>query len=240
MPARLLALLLVSGCVSERASFGEILPADGVTDLFCDIERGDFVYSGSAPDGFHVGVASWASGTSHGRAAARTETNRWGVTVADTRLDLWGRSPAARAGVDLTVEGPPAENVEVVLLDGAAQLFDVSGTHTVTANAILGRGLSGDLDLYATTDGIDLEARPAPGQTLTLEAFGPVTLTLPWGGDYDLEVFADPDWGAEVSDLGFDSLTVAPDYVSATRGSGAIRIDVVVRGGAFTLWNVDL
>ena len=240
MPARLPALLLASGCVTERTLFDEILPADTVTDLFCDIERGDFVYSGSAPDGFHVGVASWATGLSRGRAGARGETNRWGVTVADGRLDLWGRSPAARAGVDLVVEGPPAENVEVVLLDGVAQLFDATGTHTVTANEILGRGLSGDLDLYATSGGIDLDARPEPGQTLTLEAFGPVTLALPWGGDYDLEVFADPDWGAEVSDLGFDTLSVAPDYVSARTGSGAVRIAVVVRGGAFTLWNADL
>ena len=240
MPARPLPfLLLVSGCVSDRALFDTILPSTDVTDLFGDIERGAFVYSGSSPGDFRVGVASWARGASKNRATARAGTNDWGATVRDTRLSVWGRSPA-RAGVDLVVEGPPAQNVEVVLLDGPAQLFDVTGTHVITANAILGRGLSGDLDLYATMGGIDLYAHPDPGQTLILEASGPVTLTLPWGGDYDLEVFADPDWGADVSDLGFDTLSVTPDYVRATRGSGAIRIEAVVRGGAFTLWNADL
>lgn len=240
MPRWLLLCAPLAACVTERAVVEQVLPSDDVKDVFCDIERGSFVYSGSSPDDFEVQVDSWATGTTKGRANARISTNRWGVTVEDTLLDLWGRSPASRAGVDLTIQGPPTLGIEAVLLDGTAQLYDVSGPHTITANRIVGRGVSGTLDLVATTDGIELEAHPEPGQTITIESWGPVTLALPYATEVDLEVFADPDWGADVTDLGFDSLVTSPDYVHAVSGSGAIPIHIVVLGGAFTLWNADL
>ncbi|MEQ1504856.1 MAG: hypothetical protein ABMB14_21655 [Myxococcota bacterium] len=217
------------GCASVEQSFVQTLPADGVTRAFCDLERGSVVYSGSAPDAFEVEVAPWASGITRGAADAALGTTRWGVTVADGLLDLWSRTRVARTGVDFVVEGPPAIDAEIVLLDGDAALYDLTGRQLVTADRITGEGLVGDLDLYATGGGVDVEALPEPGAAITIESVGDTVLRLPYGGDYDLEVFADPDWGADVTDLGFDSLRSAPDYVRATTGSGSIRRDRVRR-----------
>jgi len=156
--------------------------------------------------------------------------------VSDGLLDLWGRSPVSKSGVDIAVIGPSRMDVEAVLLDGTAHLYDVEGTHLVTANAVVGAGIAGDVDLYASLAGINVEVWPNDGGTVRLEAFGDVLLALPYGLDYDIEVFADPDWGVEVTDLGFDELVIAPDYVSAETGDGSIEVDVFVSGGVFALW----
>jgi hypothetical protein len=236
MTPMLMTFLLAAGCVAEREVFVESLPAEGVTELFCDNERGSFFYSGSNPDAFDLQVTSWGSGISRGAARARLGTNEWGAVIEGNLLDLWGRSPEDEAGIDLALEGPPAINIESVLLDGVVELVDVVGTHVITANGIVGSGLSGHLDLYATSDGVDIETFPEPGASIQIQSYGEVTLRLPYGLDYDIEVFADPDWGAEVSELGFDELTLAPDYVSAKTGNGSIHVDVTVAGGPFRLW----
>lgn len=233
-----IAAAALSGCSYREAQFETTLPADGVTDVFCDLERGAFVYDGAAEDEseFTVGIASWGVGGTGGRAEKRAASNTWGAQVSDGLLDVWGRSPVAKAGVDVVILGKRDVDVEAVLLDGPAYLYDVDGTHVVTANAVVGSGIAGDVDLYASLDGINVEVWPADGGTVRLEAYGDVLLALPYGLDYDLEVFADPDWGVQVTDLGFDELLLAPDYVSAETGDGSIEVDVFVSGGVFALW----
>jgi hypothetical protein len=48
-------------------------------------------------------------------------------------------------------------------------------------------------------------------------------------------VFPDPDFPGDVADLGFDDLSIAPDFVTGLAGSGSIDVAVVVRGGRFDL-----
>jgi hypothetical protein len=229
--------LLAGACTYQESRFETTLPSEGVTDVFCDLEAGSFVYSGSGTaEAFTVGVASWAEGSSEGRADKRIANNDWGAQVSDGLLDLWGRSPVRRSGVDVAVLGPPQVNVEAVLLDGTVELYDVDGSHVVTANGVVGGGISGDVDLYASLTGISVQVFPRDDSTLRFEAFGDVWIELPYGLDYDLEVFADPDWGVEVQDLGFTDVFVAPDYVSAVTGDGSITVDVFVSGGTFHLW----
>lgn len=229
-------LLLALACTAEREVFVESLPAEGVTEIFSDNERGDFLYSGSNPDTFDINVASWGRGASRKAARKRLDTNKWGAVIEGNLLDVWGRSPDPDAGLDLAVEGPPEMNVEAVMIDGDVELYDVLGTHVVTANRVLGRGLKGHLDLYAAGEGVDVEMAPDPGASIKIQSYGEVILRLPYGLDYDVEVFADPDWGTEVVDLGFEQLSVYPDYVSARTGGGSIHIDVTVARGAFRLW----
>lgn len=229
--------LFAGACTYQQDRFEETLPAEGVTDVFCDLENGSFAYVGD-PDAstFTVGFTSWAEASSRGRAGDKIASNDWGAQVADGLLDLWGRSPVGRAGVDVAVVGPERVDVEAVLLDGTAELNDVDGTHVVTANAVVGRGIRGDVDLYARLAGLDVQVFPDDGGTVRLEAVGDVWLELPYGLDYDLEVFADPDWGVEVQDLGFDELLLAPDLVLARTGDGSIEVTVFVSGGGFHLW----
>lgn len=234
----ILALLpTLVGC----AEFSEVhetqLPAEGVWNVFADSERGSFVYAGTAEDEtFDVAIRSWATGSTRKRAEARASNNVFGAQVVGDLLDLWGRSPVEKAGVDLAVVGPSVINVESVLLEGRAELFEVDGYHTLTANQIYGSGIHGDVDFYASSDGIDVEVFPYADSVLRLEAFGDVVLGLPYGLEYELEVFSDPSWGVTITDLGFDSLFIAPDYVSASTGSGSIKVEVYLVGGSFVLW----
>jgi hypothetical protein len=63
-----------------------------------------------------------------------------------------------------------------------------------------------------------------------------VYLNLPYGAPIQLLVFADPMWGVSVSDLGFDSLHVRPDYVAALAGEDpTAQVEVWVSGGKFFL-----
>ncbi len=229
-------LALLAGCAETSRVFSETLPAGGVSAVFCDIERGTFAYVGGPQDEFDIEVVSWGEGSSLRRAEARADSNEWGAQVTGNLLDVWGRSPTPDAGTDVTIGGPERVDVEAVLLDGAAYLGDVDGYHVITANSVQGDRLRGSVDLYASLDGVDVDVYPSDGDVVRIEAFGDVILQLPWGLEYDLEVFVDPAWGAEVFDLGFDDLYLAPDYVSAVSGSGSIEVDVFLAGGTFFLW----
>jgi hypothetical protein len=233
MPRPTLLLLLAPGCTLAERTHSQSFPGAGITRVFCDNDRGSLLFSGSNPDTIELGVRTFA------RTEGGLDRVTWGAATEGDLLDLWGRTRADRAGVDFIVEGPPTQNVEAILLDGRAELVDLTGDHIVTASEIVARGQVGDVDLLATAGGIDLSARPEPGDTLILDAAGDTFLTLPYGLDYDLEVFSDPDWGVEVTNLGFDQLDASPDYVRAVTGSGSIRIEVTVRGGPFSLWNAE-
>ncbi|HHO53730.1 MAG TPA: hypothetical protein ENK18_23375 [Deltaproteobacteria bacterium] len=230
--------LLSTGCAELTNVFSKTLPTDGVGSVFCDSDRGDFTYAGGSEEVFDIQVRAWGAGQSRRQAEGRRDRNTWGAVITDDGLlDLWGRSEDLRAGTDIAVAGPSVIDVESVLLDGTARLYDVDGFHYITANRIEGSGIQGDVDLYAALDGIDVEVYPHPGSTIRLEAYGDVVLKLPLGLEYDLEAFPDPGWGAEILDLGFDELWMAPDYISAVTGSGAIRVEIYVVGGTFFLWS---
>lgn len=230
---------LLPGCVNGERLFEETLSADGIAKVFADTDHGNLVYSGSNPDAFTVGVRTYGRGATAAIADAAMDHVDWGATASGSRLDLWGRAHTGRRGVDFTIEGPPDLDVEAVLLDGDVDLFDLTGPLVVTADAIAGTGLAGDLDLLATREGVDVDAIPAPGATLRIEASGPTTLRVPYGLTLDFEAFTDPDWGATIGNVGFDTLTVAPDHARGTAGdpasASAVRIEVHLHGAPFTL-----
>jgi hypothetical protein len=229
-------VLFLAGCFQETLTIVDSWPAEGVTNVFADSDRGGFAYSGFPnAEQFDVAVTTWGEGFSRHEAKVHRKSNHWGVVVDGTLFDLWGRSPDHDAGVDFAVRGPTRMDVEVVLIDGNVALANVDGFSYVTANGVFADGLSGDVDLYASRNGIDLELDPGPTSSVLLQSFGDVRLDLPWGLDYDLEVYADPMWGVTVSDLGFDEMYVAPDYVRARRGDGKIRVEVWVADGKFVL-----
>ncbi len=232
------ALAGTAGCVRTSDIYTEDLPAEGVLDVFADSDRGDFAYSGAAGDVtmFEVEASVWGRGGSEKGATKRADTSDWGSQVTEGLLDIWSRSPERRSGVDFSVVGPPVVNVEAVLLDGTATVSDVEGFHLVTANRVVGDGIVGDVDFYAARDGIDIEVFPWEGGTVLIQSFGDVVLLLPYGMEYDLEIFADFEWGYEVAELGFDSLFLGADYVSGFTGAGKTRVEVIATGGTVYLW----
>jgi hypothetical protein len=229
-------VLLLAGCFQDSLTIVDQLPAEGVTDLFADSDRGDLAYVGDGEGGtFDIAVTQWGTGITRHEAKVARKMNEWGAVVDGALLDMWGRSPPSNAGVSFGVRGRSRMNVESVMVDGDVELVNVEGFHYVTANGVFGYGIAGDVDFYATRNGIDVELDPGPDSRVLIQSWGDARLDLPFGLDYDLEVYADPAWGVNVTDLGFDNLYVAADYVRASRGEGRIRVEVWVAEGKFIL-----
>lgn len=229
-------LLGLTGCTELRLHFEDSVDAAGARTVFTDQQRGDLRYSGAATTVFDVQGVSWARGGGRSGAERRTEGNDFEVVRSADTLELWSRSDSRRAGVDFDVLGPQRIDIDAVTLEGTIDIDNVEGVHTLTGSRVFGTRVIGDVDAYADWRGMDIEIYPYLDGNVTLQSDGgDLTLLLPYGADYDIEVFADPNYTNTVTDLGFDSLYIQPDYVGASRGRGEIRVSVVVTGGAFTL-----
>ncbi|MBX2799142.1 MAG: hypothetical protein KTR31_15820 [Myxococcales bacterium] len=232
-----LSLLFAVGCAQSTTVISDTLPGDGVVAVFADNDRGNFTYTGGNNDGdIDIEARLWGTGSSRSTARQRANTNDWGALVSDGLLDMWGRSSDTRTGVHLSAVGPTAVDVESVLLDGTARVSNVEGRHLISANRVEGTNIVGDVDFFALTDGMNVEVYPGAGDTVRLEAFGDVFVQLPYGLEYDIEAFLDPRYGDEALDLGFDDYFFDVDYLSAVRGSGAIRVEIYVVDGSLFLW----
>ncbi|MEQ1566252.1 MAG: hypothetical protein ABMA64_11490 [Myxococcota bacterium] len=231
---RSLFLVGAVGCAEARLPASETLPAEGVRTVVIDVERGDVVVSGTQPTEFVVSSEAWASAATQGQAEAAAGGVEFGARVVGDRLSVTGRSGGPRAGVDVVIEGPPGVDVDAWLSGGRASMRDLDGDLVVTSDGFDGTGLTGSVDLVS--DGsVSLDADPALDTHLKLDVHGDVRLGLPYGAPIDLVAFPDPDYAVEVADLGFDSVSVAPDFVDARTGTGRVTVEVVVRSGSFTL-----
>jgi hypothetical protein len=228
---------LAAGCSVDSISYRTELSADGVTSVAAESERGGFVYAGdSDTDVFGVEVTSWAIGVLRGDARKQRKQNLWSAEPAGDALELWARSRSLTAGVDFEVHGPSAMDLDVSLREGNAYVSVVDGVTQVAANSISAWDLRGSADLYAAEKGMDVRITPSgDAPFVLLESVGDVYLELPYGTPLQLLVFADPQWGVTVTDLGFDALNVQPDYVAAESGEGTTQVEVWVSGGRFTL-----
>ncbi len=125
----------------------------------------------------------------------------------------------------------------MVTLEGHAQLHGVDGSHVVTADSVTGTAITGSADLYAVRGGMDVEVYPDFGSVIVLQAMGgDVVLGMPFGLQYDIEVFGDWDYPMDVLDLGFDAVTVEPGYFAALTGGGNVVIEVTIQGGGFYVY----
>ena len=230
-----LPLLLLTGCVDLVVTHTVDLPASGVETLRLRADRGNMDLRGTLEGRFDVEVKSWSSGGGDTRANEREAANDWGALVFDGVLDLWGASRAAVSGVNFTVRGPADVATDVVVLDGEVDLWNLTGGSTVTATHIYGRGLSGQLDLFADQS-IDVQAYPEDGDVIELyTANGDITLGLPDGGEYDIEVFTKRAKDVQITNLSFDSYGGEPGYFRSSTGQGKVRVRVFAERGNFYL-----
>lgn len=233
-----LALLAPPGCAYVEETDQATLPAPGLRRVFGDVERGAVGYVGQrGSEVVELGIRRWAHGGSRRGAEAHLATLEWGVEVQGALLDLWARSPLLESGVDFAVFGPRAVDLEVVVVEGFAEVVDVRGDLVATAEQVSVARAEGSVDVVATAGPAQVEAFPAPGDRLRIEATGgDVALALPYGTPVDLRVDADPAWGVTVTDLGFDTFQADPGRVRAAAGDRSVPVEVVVDGGGFFLW----
>jgi hypothetical protein len=235
-PTLLLAAAL-AGCTRVEHTEQLQLPAAGVWSMFVDDDRGDLSYSGTAAEEtFDLTFTSWGKGSSDKGAARKADGNLWGAEVREDLLDAWGRSESRKAGVDIDVVGPHVLDVEAYTVEGAVALYEVDGFHYLTGTRVVGERVYGDVDAYAEIGGIDLQVYPYDGSVIRLEVYGgDLVVSLPAGLPYDLDLAADPAYGYELVDLGFDQLTLGPGYALGHAGAGTISVQLLATGGTVTV-----
>lgn len=225
--------VLASGCVTVDSTFSDTLSSDGVFVFRGSSDRGIVAYDGRGMGrDFDISGRSWATGSGSNRAGEREASNRYGVEVEGEALVASAVSFDTRSGVDFDVFGPEVMDIEIVTEHGEAELFDVTGTHVVTARRIIGDNISGDVDFFADGRGLDVEVYPHDDGTVSIRSRGGnATIYLPRRLNYDLNIIGDPNRELELEDLGFDRMVVDPGLAIAWRGDRSVRVDIEVTGG---------
>jgi len=223
-------------CTTVESNFNELIPATGITEVTAQIDSGDLSYRGAPRDTFAVDGRSWGMSTQVENAERNYSSNHWNVDSTPTSLLIQSQSDYNWAGVDFDIDGPEQMNTFIETGDGLVKLQDMVGYHTVTASKITTDNLHGSVNFLATNGSSDIEIYPTAFDTIRIEALdGDVTLRLPWGQPYDLQVWGDPEYGMSIENLGFYHEVTGPAYFAATSGPATLRVDVYVTGGSFTL-----
>lgn len=230
---------LMIGCTTVEKTFAESVPADNISVVRVDIDNGHFSYQGMATNNIDVTGRSYGYASNAERAEERQDGTTWGMTVTGAELNLSGRSDASMAGVDFSVAGPGRLNTSVYVQDGSATIDTLYGNILVDAESINARKISGNIDLVSRFGDIDAEILPNRGEMIRVEAQnGDVELWLPWGLDYDLQVWGDPEYEMVIDDLGFGWTTAAPGYFAAQTGPASTRVDVYATGGSVRIYMI--
>lgn len=225
---------LVACGSTKQEAFSLSLDPEGASVLRVDTNDGDITVAGAETLMVEVAGLSVGQGLSQERAAEALAGNAWGAALLDGVVSVWG-SASHRGTVDLHVAAPHDLSADVVAA-GVVVLDTLEGSHVVTADRIVARGLAGDADLYARNRGLDIALDPRDGTSVRLQSHGgDVIVTLPVGFDYDLTILADPAFDLRVDDLGFDFSHLAVGSFVGERGAGTVEVSVHVEGGNVTV-----
>jgi len=230
-------VVCASACVEVSRQHSVTLPSEDVTDLVAFVERGDWVFVGETDaDQLTFDLNTRAAGATAKRAGRNEAAIDWSVYQGNGVAQATALTPALSASVDWWVSGPERLGLDVLAPEGNVAIQGSTGPLVLTASGIDLDRVSGDIDAYASQTGLRADLVPEIGDVVTLQAVdGDVWLALPQGTEMALEVFADPLWGMEVTNLGFDRYTSLPGYFSAEIGEGRTAITVIVENGGFVL-----
>ena len=233
---RLVTLLALSACVTVEGGDHQTFSAAGITRVVADLDAGSFSYIGdSDTTGFDIDVVSEGYGSGQAKAAEREAGNEWTFALDGTDLDITTDTQADRAAINVTVDGPDLMNLDIVSA-GEVTLDDVEGMLIVDAAYLTGTALIGNADLPCS-GGMEVDVSPWDDGTggVTIVAEGDTVLYLPYGYEYDVEVWGSIEHEITITDLGFDEEAFADGYYAGVAGLGTIPIQVSVEGGSFTL-----
>ncbi|MCO4746553.1 MAG: hypothetical protein KC912_17295 [Proteobacteria bacterium] len=230
--AVILAFPLVAACGSmEQQAFELQLDPEDSTVLRADTNEGDVALYGVEGGLVEVFGTSVGRGRNSDKAREALATNRWGGSVDDGVVRLFGEA-GSRGEVELHVEAPRLLSADVIA-GGLATLQDIEGSHVATADRIVTRRVIGDADFYARSGGLDVEIWPYLEGEVRLQSHGgDVIVYLPYGADYDLQVFGDAEHELTVADLGFDFTHLGAGYFAGERGNGRVDVSIHVEGGS--------
>jgi hypothetical protein len=226
-------LFLALACKSYHEPFDDTLAADGLTRVVASLDSGDFRYQGAFGSAeYRVSGDSSAYAKTEERAAEYESGNEWTVTAAPPDLLIHTASASPYARVDIDVIGPDTADL-TLQAGGDVSLDDVAGTIEVDAEAIYAEGLGGSGSLTATS-GMDVALESQVAGEWVLTASGNTTLHLP-RGSWDVQVWGDPSQPMTIDNHDFDRSQLGEGYFAGLSGTGAVRVQVYVSGGTFTL-----
>jgi hypothetical protein len=233
-----LICLSASACTVVESDFGESFPAAGISTLMADVDQGDIEVDGiPASSAFQVEGRTFGYSVNSDNAERNEDANTWDVAREGDILSMWGRSEYMGAGVDFEVRGPSTIHTSLVTESGNIDVSDLAGIHYLEANGVSVESLVGSTTIIAGSSGVDGSLNPMTSDIIYIESDDDVSLTLPWGLDYDLQIWGDPEYTITVHDLGFSSVAEAPAYFAGLRGRGTTTVDIVVSGGNVTIYD---
>ncbi|TNE92851.1 MAG: hypothetical protein EP330_00265 [Deltaproteobacteria bacterium] len=229
----LFPLLAACGSTDQEEFFLSFDP-EGASVLRVDTNDGDITVNSADVAAVEVAGVSFGRGVNEDRAQEALEGNRWGGSVADGVVSVFG-SASDRGQVDLFLTAPDRLTADLVA-GGTATLEGLEGSHVVTADRVVARNLGGEADLYARERGMDVELMPWNDAHIRLQSHGgDVVVYLPYGLDYDLRIFGDPEHELTVADLGFDFTHLGVGAFAGERGTGEVEVSIHVEGGDVTV-----
>jgi hypothetical protein len=221
-------VLATLGCASSREVVERTFDAASVDRVVVDLAAGDLDLRAASTDEVALVAEIGARAGTRGEAERRRDEVTLDVEVRDGELRVASTGPE-HTRVDVALEVPPRTDLEAALADGSARVEGTRGAHRITAGGVTGRDLHGTVDVEATAEGVDLEVFPDGPCAITSR--GPLVVSLPYGLEYELVVKPDPEWGAEIADLGFDALVETELLVEGRRGEATLRVELRAVGG---------
>jgi hypothetical protein len=229
-------ILSSSACTVVESDFGQSFPSAGISTLAADVDQGDIEIQGlPSSSAFVVEGRTFGYSMSSDNAERNQDANTWDVSRDGDLLTMWGRSEYMGAGVDFEVRGPSQVHTSLTTESGRINISDLQGIHYLEATGVSAENLVGSTTIIAGSGGVNATLIPAHSDTIYIESRDDVVLRLPWGGDYNLQIWGDPEYTITVHDLGFSSVAEAPAYFAGLRGRGTTSVDIVVTGGNVTV-----
>lgn len=232
-----LALFLsTTACVRVERAFQDTVPADGVESIYARVDRGSFSYRGSEMlDDFHVSGVSSGNASSQARAEEKANGNLWSVDAQDSTLVVMGES-LDNGSLAFQIDGPDLLNTDIEVDNGAIRLDGLTGSHYLTADSVVLQDLQGNVDVYARESGVSIEMMDVWESVQVESVDGSVDLWLPYGLEYDLEIWGDPEYALTVEDLGFEDSYVGEGYFAGDAGRAIVEVTLKVYGGSVSVY----
>lgn len=232
--AVLMIAVLGSGCTLIEEGIHEVVPAEEVSVIDVEVQRGVFRYTGTSTE--DIQISGSAIGRPSDEPGERSKTD-WAIGQNGETLYLYGDSFGVTSGVNYDVVGPPHVHTDIDLRHGDVELVGITGSVAATGGYIYAHGLTGSVDLFARWHGVDAHLDPRPGSSIEISANGDVCLAVPAGRSYNISVWGDEDYGVFVNVGPWGVGTWGSYY--AWSGPDAINIDVTTSGGEVYIYPAE-
>ena len=223
-------LLSMIACQVVESPFSQSYSAEGIDLLRMELDKGDITYSGSDSGSFEIDGRNWGRAGSEEKAAEHQEGNSWDSDISDATLSIWTQSENRRAGIDFTVGGPVSMETLFYTASGHVSLKDLAGSHYLEADGATLDYVHGSTTIYAGNGGVRGDLVPSSGDSIYISSEGDVDITLPFGLDYDFQVWGDAEQELYVEDMGFYDVMQAGPYFAGLTGTGKTRVTIDAEG----------